>query len=116
MIYFISLFFIDLLSFDDPSGPQSEILPTRTLDERKLFHYSNLFFLLQTEPAFLAALTNAVNLSEIDSLLQTVMFTIYGNQYENREEHLLLSMFQMVLSKQFDASSDFGSLLRSIFY
>ena len=29
-------------------------------------------------------------MAEIDSLLQTVMFTIYGNQYESREEHLLL--------------------------
>jgi len=33
-------------------------------------------------------------MQEIDSLLQTVMFTIYGNQYESREEHLLLTMFQ----------------------
>jgi Ras GTPase-activating-like protein IQGAP2/3 len=33
-------------------------------------------------------------MAEIDSLLQTVMFTIYGNQYESREEHLLLTMFQ----------------------
>jgi hypothetical protein len=34
-------------------------------------------------------------MAEIDSLLQTVMFTIYGNQYESREEHLLLTMFQV---------------------
>jgi Ras GTPase-activating-like protein IQGAP2/3 len=27
--------------------------------------------------------------------LQTVMFTLYGNQYESREEHLLLTMFQV---------------------
>jgi Ras GTPase-activating-like protein IQGAP2/3 len=37
-------------------------------------------------------------MAEIDSLLQTVMFTIYGNQYESREEHLLLTMFQVSLS------------------
>jgi hypothetical protein len=36
-------------------------------------------------------------MAEIDSLLQTVMFTIYGNQYESREEHLLLTMFQVRL-------------------
>ena len=35
-------------------------------------------------------------MQEIDSLLQTVMFTIYGNQYESREEHLLLTMFQVL--------------------
>jgi hypothetical protein len=37
-------------------------------------------------------------MAEIDSLLQTVMFTIYGNQYESREEHLLLTMFQVSFS------------------
>ena len=31
----------------------------------------------------------------IIGLLQTVMFTLYGNQYEDREEHLLLSMFEV---------------------
>ena len=36
-------------------------------------------------------------MAEIDALLQTVMFTIYGNQYESREEHLLLTMFQVSL-------------------
>ena len=27
------------------------------------------------------------------------MFTIYGNQYESREEHLLLTMFQVGLDE-----------------
>jgi Ras GTPase-activating-like protein IQGAP2/3 len=79
-------------------------------------------------------------MGEIDTLLQTVMFTLYGNQYENREEHLLLTMFQVrqkkitahsrlrkpyflltvcdlriqsVLSAQFETTTDFGSLLRA---
>lgn len=57
--------------------------------------YGNLFFLLQSEPRHIAALCRLVSLSEIDTLLQTVMFTLYGNQYESREEHLLLTMFQV---------------------
>jgi Ras GTPase-activating-like protein IQGAP2/3 len=57
--------------------------------------YGNLFFLLQSEPRHIATLARLVTLSEIDTLLQTVMFTIYGNQYESREEYLLLSMFQV---------------------
>lgn len=51
-------------------------------------------------------------MTEIDSLLQTVMFTIYGNQYESREEHLLLTMFQSVLTYQFDNTPEYSSLLR----
>jgi Ras GTPase-activating-like protein IQGAP2/3 len=57
--------------------------------------YSNLFFLLQSEPRHVASLCRLVSLVEIDTLLQTVMFTLYGNQYESREEHLLLTMFQV---------------------
>ena len=52
-------------------------------------------------------------MTEIDSLLQTVMFTIYGNQYESREEHLLLTMFQSVLNHQFDNTVEYSSLLRA---
>ena len=52
-------------------------------------------------------------MNEIDSLLQTVMFTIYGNQYESREEHLLLTMFQSVLTYQFDHTPEYSSLLRA---
>jgi len=36
-------------------------------------------------------------MAEIDTLMQTVMFTLYGNQYESREENLLLSVFQVSL-------------------
>ncbi|KAF7327710.1 hypothetical protein MKEN_00350500 [Mycena kentingensis (nom. inval.)] len=82
-------------------------------DDRKMQQYSNLFFLLQSEPRHIAALCRLVSLSEIDTLLQTVMFTLYGNQYESREEHLLLTMFQSVLSAQFETATDFGSLLRA---
>ncbi|KAI9483566.1 MAG: Rho GTPase activation protein [Benjaminiella poitrasii] len=82
-------------------------------DNRKLQLYGNLFFLLQSEPYYIASLCRLVNLSEIDSLLQTVMFTLYGNQYESREENLLLTMFQNVLAAQFESTLDFGSLLRA---
>ncbi|EIN05027.1 ras GTPase-activating protein [Punctularia strigosozonata HHB-11173 SS5] len=82
-------------------------------DDRKMQQYSNLFFLLQSEPRHIAALCRLVSLSEIDTLLQTVMFTLYGNQYESREEHLLLTMFQSVLSAQFETATEFGSLLRA---
>lgn len=82
-------------------------------DDRKLQQYSNLFFLLQSEPRHIANLCRLVSLAEIDTLLQTVMFTLYGNQYESREEHLLLTMFQSVLSSQFETATEFGSLLRA---
>jgi Ras GTPase-activating-like protein IQGAP2/3 len=65
-------------------------------DDRKMQQYGNLFFILQSEPRHIATLCRLVSLAEIDTLLQTVMFTLYGNQYESREEHLLLTMFQVI--------------------
>ncbi|KAI9495054.1 Rho GTPase activation protein [Zychaea mexicana] len=82
-------------------------------DDRRMQQYGNLFFLLQSEPRHIATLCRLVSLSEIDTLLQTVMFTLYGNQYESREEHLLLTMFQNVLAAQFETTAEFTSLLRA---
>jgi hypothetical protein len=65
------------------------------LDDKKMAAYGNLFFLLQAEPRHIASLCRLISMAEIDILLQTVMFTLYGNQYEGREEHLLLTMFQV---------------------
>ncbi|KAK9456479.1 Rho GTPase activation protein [Dipodascopsis uninucleata] len=82
-------------------------------DYKQTQKYGNLFFLLQTQPRYIASLCRKLSMQEIDSFLQTVMFTIYGNQYDQREEHLLLSMFQSVLSSQFDTTTEFSSLLRA---
>ena len=82
-------------------------------NDDKTQKYGNLFFLLQSEPRHIAHLCRLVTMAEIDSLLQTVMFTIYGNQYESREEHLLLTMFQSVLTYQFDHTQEYSSLLRA---
>ncbi|MCJ1310057.1 glyceraldehyde-3-phosphate dehydrogenase 1 [Agyrium rufum] len=82
-------------------------------NDDKTQKYGSLFFLLQSEPRHIAHLCRLVTMAEIDSLLQTVMFTIYGNQYESREEHLLLTMFQSVLTYQFDNTLEYSSLLRA---
>jgi Ras GTPase-activating-like protein IQGAP2/3 len=41
------------------------------------------------------------------------MFTLYGNQYDEMEEHLLLSMFRTVLDAEFREATGIGSLLRA---
>jgi Ras GTPase-activating-like protein IQGAP2/3 len=73
----------------------SEIQEGAFPNDEKTQKYGNLLFLLQSEPRHIAHLSRLVSMTEIDSLLQTVMFTIYGNQYESREEYLLLTMFQV---------------------
>lgn len=82
---------------EDPTDIQEGVFP----NDDKTQRYGNLLFLLQSEPRHIAHLSRLVSMSEIDSLLQTVMFTIYGNQYESREEHLLLTMFQVCPATRF---------------
>ncbi|KAF2455399.1 Rho GTPase activation protein [Lineolata rhizophorae] len=94
---------------DDAADLQEGSFP----NDEKTQKYGNLLYMLQTEPRHIAHLCRLVSMAEIDSLLQTVMFTIYGNQYESREEHLLLTMFQSVLTYQFDNTPDYSSLLRA---
>jgi Ras GTPase-activating-like protein IQGAP2/3 len=82
-------------------------------NDDKTQKYGNLLFLLQSEPRHIAHLCRLVTMAEIDSLLQTVMFTIYGNQYESREEHLLLTMFQVrVVVRTQMCSADIDLLVR----
>ena len=94
---------------EDASDLQEGFFP----NDDKTQKYGNLLFLLQSEPRHIAHLCRLVTMTEIDSLLQTVMFTIYGNQYDSREEHLLLTMFQSVLTYQFENTPEYSSLLRA---
>ncbi|WFC94826.1 RasGAP protein [Malassezia brasiliensis] len=84
-------------------------------DDRHLRTYSHLFFLLQSEPQYVARLCAHASLddAEREVLLQTVMFTLFGRQYEAREEHLLLAVFQLVLAAHLDREPDAAALLRA---
>mmetsp|Transcript_21623 Transcript_21623/g.30230 ORF Transcript_21623/g.30230 Transcript_21623/m.30230 type:complete len:756 (-) Transcript_21623:71-2338(-) len=98
------------------SGDINSLLLQRTTtlkDKREREHYGQLFYLLQRETVYISTLARLVKLGEIDNLLQTVMFTLYGNQYDDEEEHLLLSTFQRVLKDEFDEAGSIGTLLRA---
>ncbi|KAI8913360.1 Rho GTPase activation protein, partial [Gorgonomyces haynaldii] len=90
-----------------------EVSDGSVIEDRKRQLYGNLFYLLQAEPRYMAGLARQVTLAEIDTLLQTIMFTLYGNQYETREEYLLLSMFQNVLAAEFEGATSFSGLMRA---
>lgn len=98
------------------SGDISNMLLQRTTtlkDKREREHYGQLMYLLQKETTYISTLARLVKLSEIDNLLQIVMFTLYGNQYDDEEEHLLLSMFRRVLQDEFDEATGVSNLLRA---
>ncbi|KAI8834386.1 Rho GTPase activation protein [Chytriomyces cf. hyalinus JEL632] len=75
--------------------------------------YANLVSLLRAEPTHLASLAHAISLNEMNASMESTIFSIYGNQYNRREEFLLLSLLQKILSIQFDKSKNFGSVMRA---
>jgi len=75
--------------------------------------YSCLFALLKNEPRYWDALSSVVSLKESVLFVQTVVFDLFGDQYETREEKLLLSIFQLVLKREVKKTRDLSSFLRS---
>lgn len=75
--------------------------------------YGQLFYTLQKDPRYIATVARIVKINEIDNLLQTVMFTLYGNQYDDEEEHLLLVMFKEVLRDEFAEVDSLSNFLRA---
>eukprot|EP01097_Dermamoeba_algensis_P008941 TRINITY_DN6153_c0_g1_i1.p1 TRINITY_DN6153_c0_g1~~TRINITY_DN6153_c0_g1_i1.p1 ORF type:complete len:704 (-),score=149.43 TRINITY_DN6153_c0_g1_i1:172-2247(-) len=114
----IALLIRNRITFEELLSSSSDlsILHARTItlkDKRERESYGQMFYLLQSHPKYIATLARLVKIGEIDNLLQTVMFTLYGNQYDELEEHLLLSMFQLVLQEEFKQAPGIGSLLRA---
>jgi len=82
-------------------------------DSRKLEHYSNLFYLLQTEPKYLANLVYLMNQENMSKFLDTVIVTLYGDAFSPREEYLILRLFQLAIQKEMSATKDVAGFLQA---
>ncbi|KAJ3224105.1 hypothetical protein HDU81_008739 [Chytriomyces hyalinus] len=75
--------------------------------------YAKLVSLLRSEPIHLASLAHAISLNEMNASLESSILTIFGNQFNRREEWMLLSLLQRIIEMQFDKASNFGSVMRA---
>jgi len=82
-------------------------------DTRKLEHYQNLFYLLQTEPKYLANLVYLMNAENMTSFLDTVIITLYGDAFSPREEYLILRLLQLAIQREMSASKDVAGFLQA---
>lgn len=87
--------------------------PRAAPHDRQMLLYSHLFTFLQTEPQAIVALCACVASDDLAMLLSTILFTLYGNQYTEREEHLLLTLLRSALELEFDAAHGSQTLLRA---
>jgi Ras GTPase-activating-like protein IQGAP2/3 len=63
----------------------------------KLESYEQLFYLLQTEPSYLARLVFVMRTKDMNQFLDTVILTLYGANFSPREEFLILQLFQKAI-------------------
>jgi hypothetical protein len=69
--------------------------PELLFSDQKKELYQNLFYLLQTEPKYLANLLYLCSPDEMNEFLDTVILTLFGDAYSPREEFLILSLFKV---------------------
>lgn len=64
-------------------------------EPKKVELYQNLFYLLQTDPRYLANVVFLVGNEQMSSFLDTVILTLFGDAFSPREEFLILSLFKV---------------------
>ncbi|GAM17373.1 hypothetical protein SAMD00019534_005480 [Acytostelium subglobosum LB1] len=87
--------------------------PDMLNDPKKLEAYQNLFYLLQTEPKYLAGLVYLVQPEQMESFLSTVILTLFGDAFTPREEFLLLSLYRLSVQKEMSNIGTVGDFLKA---
>ncbi|XP_038621907.1 ras GTPase-activating-like protein IQGAP2 isoform X2 [Tachyglossus aculeatus] len=73
---------------------------------KKLEAYQHLFYLLQTNPTYLAKLIFQMPQNKSTKFMDTVIFTLYNYASNQREEYLLLKLFKTALEEEVNSKVD----------
>ncbi|XP_072848768.2 ras GTPase-activating-like protein IQGAP2 isoform X1 [Pogona vitticeps] len=73
---------------------------------KKLEAYQHLFYLLQTNPSYLAKLIFQMPQNKSTKFMDTVIFTLYNYASNQREEYLLLKLFKTALEEEIHSKVD----------
>ncbi|NXQ82809.1 IQGA2 protein, partial [Nyctibius grandis] len=73
---------------------------------KKLEAYQHLFYLLQTNPTYLAKLIFQMPQNKSTKFMDTVIFTLYNYASNQREEYLLLKLFKTSLEEEINSKVD----------
>eukprot|EP01100_Stratorugosa_tubuloviscum_P003617 TRINITY_DN187_c1_g2_i1.p1 TRINITY_DN187_c1_g2~~TRINITY_DN187_c1_g2_i1.p1 ORF type:complete len:825 (+),score=410.29 TRINITY_DN187_c1_g2_i1:219-2693(+) len=79
---------------------QRSVVSNTTIDQKKLEHLQNLFYLLQVEPRYLAKCISLVSASQMETYFATTVRTLYADALSSREEYLLLKLFQLSIENE----------------
>ncbi|XP_074851545.1 ras GTPase-activating-like protein IQGAP2 isoform X2 [Carettochelys insculpta] len=73
---------------------------------KQLEAYQHLFYLLQTNPMYLAKLIFQMPQNKSTKFMDTVIFTLYNFASNQREEYLLLKLFKTALEEEINSKVD----------
>uniref|UniRef100_V9K800 Ras GTPase-activating-like protein IQGAP1 n=1 Tax=Callorhinchus milii TaxID=7868 RepID=V9K800_CALMI len=82
------------------SGDKQGLKSLSKEKRKKLEAYQHLFYLLQTNPTYLAKLIFQMPQNKSTKFMDTVIFTLYNYASNQREEYLLLKLFKTALEEE----------------
>ncbi|XP_043831773.1 ras GTPase-activating-like protein IQGAP2 [Dromiciops gliroides] len=89
------------------SGNEKQGIKSLSKEKRKkLEAYQHLFYLLQTNPTYLAKLIFQMPQNKSTKFMDTVIFTLYNYASNQREEYLLLKLFKTALEEEIKSKVD----------
>ncbi|XP_042637948.1 ras GTPase-activating-like protein IQGAP3 [Orycteropus afer afer] len=92
----------DMMVLDKQKGLKSLSKEKR----QKLEAYQHLFYLLQTQPIYLAKLIFQMPQNKTTKFMESVIFTLYNYASNRREAYLLLQLFKTALQEEIKSKVD----------
>ncbi|XP_050183784.1 ras GTPase-activating-like protein IQGAP3 [Myiozetetes cayanensis] len=92
----------EMMSLDKQKGLKSLSKEKR----QKLEAYQHLFYLLQTQPVYLARLIFQMPQNKSTKFMESVIFTLYNYASNPREAYLLLQLFKVALQEEVRSKVD----------
>jgi len=97
----------------DPADHEQNLKSLDKEARQRLEAYQHLFYLLQTEPKYLASLIFQLKKKDkVQKFIETIVLTLYGYAQNDREEYLLLNLFKHAIEYEMDGVMEPQDLLR----
>ncbi|OMJ10253.1 GTPase-activating protein [Smittium culicis] len=82
------------------------------ISDEQLEKFGFLIFELQTNPNNISKLLEFNKSCQLDFLIETITFSLFGRQFDSRQEHLLLLVVKNLLTSSINGSNDSYNMMR----
>jgi Ras GTPase-activating-like protein IQGAP2/3 len=75
-------------------------VPRFDLPAKKVEAYGDFFYILQTEPRYLAKCLYLLQPQQVETFLESTIITLFGEAFSPREEYLILNLFLAAMEQE----------------